>query len=132
MDSADSTRTIAMTMSLRRWPLAFVVMAGLVSGCGLPEDEGLSEPVGSTEQALTNTCHSLSQRYAFHCATIPVYSSATSSTVSDTIYCGGANVSLRLLKACPSNERFYVEYSRLSGPYRQGWVHRSFIAAVNY
>ncbi|WP_257458217.1 hypothetical protein [Archangium lipolyticum] len=120
-----------MTMSLWRWPLAFVV-AGLLSGCGLPEDEGLSEPVGSTEQALTNTCHSLSQRYSVQCATVPVYSSATSTTAIDTIYCGGANISVRLLQACPSNERFYVEYSRLSGPYKPGWIHRSFIVAVNY
>ncbi|QRO00899.1 hypothetical protein JRI60_18630 [Archangium violaceum] len=120
-----------MTMFLRRWPLAFVVVTGLLSGCGLPEEEGLTEPVGSTELELTNTCQSLSQHYAFKCATIPVYSSATSSTAIDTIYCGGANVSVRLLKACPSNERFYVEYSRLSGPYEPGWVHRSFIATVN-
>ncbi len=121
-----------MTMSLRRWPLAFVVVAGLVSGCGMPEEEGLTESMGSSEQELTNTCHSLSQRYSVHCATVPVYSSATSTTVIDTIYCGGANISVRLLQACPSNERFYVEYARLSGPYTPGWIHRSFIVAVNY
>ncbi len=120
-----------MTMSLRRWPLAFVVV-GLLSGCGMPsEEEGLTELMGSTEQELTNTCQNLSQHYSVYCATVPVYGSATSTTAIDTIYCGGANVSVRLLKACPSNERFYVEYARLSGPYEPGWIHRSFIVAVN-
>jgi hypothetical protein len=116
-------------MQCSAWSRWFVAGAvGVLLGCGPLEVE--AERVGSTERALTNTCQDTSKDYTFTCATVQVYSTATGTTPIDTIHCGGAYWSVTLLKACPSNGRFQVNYDKdAGGESGTGWVSRTVLAA---
>jgi hypothetical protein len=117
-----------MHTSWNPWFAAGAVV--LLLGCGPLEAPGETALGEVTEQALTNTCHDTSTRYTFTCATVKVYSTATGTTAIDTIQCGGAYWSVRLLKACPSNERFQVDYIKSPGPRSgTGWVDRTVLVA---
>ncbi|MDC0711864.1 hypothetical protein POL68_25575 [Stigmatella sp. ncwal1] len=99
-------------------------------GCGPLEAPGEAAPEGTVEQALTNTCHSTAASYTFTCATVNVYGTAGGGTPIDTIPCGGAYWSVTLLKACPTNERFQVEYAKGAGAGSgTGWVSRTVLVA---
>ncbi|SET46644.1 hypothetical protein [Stigmatella erecta] len=118
-------------MTCSSWnPWAAAGAVALLLGCGPLEAPEDAEREGLTEQALTNTCHSTSASYTFTCATVNVYSTATGTTPIDTIQCGGAYWSVTLLKACPTNGRFQVEYAKdFGGESGTGWVSRSVLVA---
>lgn len=119
-------------MTCSSWNLwAAAGAVALVLGCGPAEAPGEAEREGMTEQALTNTCHNASASYTFTCATVNVYSTATGTTPIDTIHCGGASWSVTLLKACPANGRFQVQYAKdFGGESGTGWVNRTVLAAA--
>ncbi|MET0401676.1 MAG: hypothetical protein ABW123_04695 [Cystobacter sp.] len=101
---------------------------GLGLGCG-PREAVEEDSLAVQEQALPNSCQSTSAAYTFGCATVFVYASATSTAPIDRIECGGAYWSATLLRSCPSNGRFKVEYTKeFSGEFGTGWVEREILA----
>ncbi|WP_434389716.1 hypothetical protein [Melittangium boletus] len=104
---------------------------GLCVGCGPLEAPDEAEAVGTSGEALTNTCQDTRRDYTFPCTTVRVYKTATSTTAIDSIPCGGAYWVANLVQACPSNGRFLADYGRDFDPApARGWIDRTHLVAA--